>query len=213
MQTHWGFGWLFGFVGALVVGAGLVAARAAGVSWIVVGLGTIGICVGEALTGHAGSITGHPSLSVATDVAHFLGAGGWIGGLTCLVLCGLPALRVLDGSLRDVAGARLIRAYHRSATECVVVVIASALVAAWLRLGAFSDLWTTDYGSMLFRKIVFVLIAMCLGVYHWRTAVIRDWTPATARRFRRTAVAELVIGAVILAFTTLLISTALPNRP
>jgi copper transport protein len=213
MQTQWGFGWLFGLIGALVVGGGLLAARAASAGWMLVGLGVVGICVGEALTGHAGSIVGHPALGVATDVAHFLGAGGWIGGLTCLVLCGLPALRGLDASFRDVAGARLIRAYHRSATECVAVVVASALIAAWLRLGAFSDLWTTDYGSMLFRKIVFVLIAMGIGAYHWRTAVIRDWTPETARRFRRTAVAELVIGAVIIAFTTLLVSTALPNRP
>jgi methionine-rich copper-binding protein CopC/putative copper export protein len=213
MQTHWGFGWLVGFVGALLIGGGLVVARAALVGWMVVGLGVVGVCVGEALTGHAGSIAAHPALSVATDVAHFLGAGGWIGGLTCLVLCGLPALRSLDVSARDVAGARLIRAYHRSAMECVVVVVASALIAAWLRLGAFSDLWTTDYGSMLFRKIVFVLAAMGLGAYHWRTAVIPDWTSKTGDSFRRTAIAELVIGAIIIAFTTLLVSTALPHRP
>jgi putative copper export protein len=54
---------------------------------------------------------------------------------------------------------------------------------------------------------------MAIGAYHWRTAVIPDWTSETARRFRRTAMAELVVGAIIIAFTTLLISTALPHRP
>jgi putative copper export protein len=152
-------------------------------------------------------------LGISVDVAHFLGAGGWVGGLACVVVCGLPAVRALDEAFRDVAGARLVRAYHRAAMECVALVIATALVAAWLRLNAVSELWTTDYGSMLFRKIVFVLIMMAFGIYHWRTTVVPDWTPSTARRFRRSAVAELVVGAIIVAFTTLLVSTALPPHP
>jgi hypothetical protein len=54
---------------------------------------------------------------------------------------------------------------------------------------------------------------MAVGAYHWRTAVVPDWTSKTGRSFRRTAIAELVLGAIIIAFTTLLISTALPHRP
>jgi copper transport protein len=209
-DTSWGHGWFMGAAGALVVLAGLIGSRTAASGWIVAGVGAVALCVGEALTGHAGSIVGHAPLGIAADVAHFLGAGGWLGGLACVVLCGLPALRVLDVPFRDVAGSRLARAYHRAATESVVVVVASALIAAWLRLNALSDLWTTAYGSMLFRKIIFVLILMCLGAYHWRKTVIPDWTATTARRFKLTATAELVVGAVVIAFTALLVSTALP---
>jgi len=206
-------GWLFLFVGGVVVGIGFIWARAARAGWMLMGLGVAAICLGEALTGHAGSMPRQLSLSVAADVAHFLAAGGWIGGLASLVMCGLPALRTVDTVLRDVAAARLVRAYHRSAMQCVVVVVASALIAAWLRLNALSDLWTTDYGSMLFRKIVFVLVVIAFGFYHWRTAVIPDWDSKTAGRFRRTAIIELLVGAVVLAFTALLVSTALPNHP
>lgn len=212
-ETGWGHGWLFSAAGALIVFAGLVTARRVMTGWIVAGVGVVGICLGEALTGHAGSMTRHLPLAISVDVAHFLGAGGWLGGLACVVVCGLPALRVLDEGSRHVAGARLVRGYHRAAMECVVLVIATALVAAWLRLNAVSELWTTEYGSMLFRKIVFVLIMMAFGFYHWRTTVVPEWTSGTARRFRLSAAGELVVGAIIVAFTTLLVSTALPPRP
>ena len=95
----------------------------------------------------------------------------------------------------------------------MVLVAGSGLIAAWLRLGAFSDLWTTDYGSMLFRKLVFVVVVLGFGAYHWRTAVIPEWNTKTANSFRRTAIVELVVTAVVIAFTALLVSTALPTHP
>jgi len=212
MSGVWAAGWLVLFVGAAIAALALFMARRSGMGWVLAVLGIATICAGEALTGHAGSMPRYVSLSVAVDVAHFLAAGGWIGGLTCVVLCGLPALGTVEPVLRDVAGARLVRAYHRVAIECVVVVIVSAFIAAWLRLGALSDLWTTAYGSMLFRKIVFVLVVLGIGAYHWRSTVVPDWTPKTARKFGRTAVVELIVGAIVLAFTTFLISTALPTH-
>lgn len=206
-------GWLFLFIGGVVVGVGFIWARASRAGWMLMTLGVVGICLGEALTGHAGSMPRYLPLSVATDVTHFLAAGGWIGGLACLAMCGLPALRSVDTVLRDVAGARLVRSFHRSAMQCVVLVLASALIAAWLRLNALSDLWTTDYGSTLFRKIMFVLVVMGFGAYHWRTAVIPDWDSKTSGHFQRTAIVELIVSAIVLAFTAFLVSTALPNHP
>lgn len=95
--------------------------------------------------------------------------------------------------------------------QCVALLLITALIASWLRLSAFSDLWTTAYGSMLFRKIVFVIIALGFGYYHWRFMVKPEWSEATAGRFRRTAISELLTGAIILAFTALLVATALPH--
>ncbi len=213
MSGEWGIGWLIAFAGALIVAVGVLVARRSTAGWLLAAFGLVPICLGEALTGHAGSMPRFVGLSVAADVAHVLGAGGWIGGLACLVMCGIPALATVDPVLRDVAAARLVRAYHRAAIQCVVLVAGSGLVAAWLRLGAFSDLWTTDYGSMLFRKLVFVIVVLGFGFYHWRTAVIPEWNAKTANSFRRTAVIELIVGAVVLAFTALLVSTALPNHP
>ena len=109
-------GWLaFLFVGALVVvGIGL-SGRApfalGGCSW---GLASRAICLGEALTGHARLDAAAVSLSVAADVAHVLAAGGWIGGLACLVMCGLPAL----GTVEHGAPRRRRRAARSSVSSC-----------------------------------------------------------------------------------------------
>jgi putative copper export protein/methionine-rich copper-binding protein CopC len=212
-DTRWGHGWLFAATGGVISLIGLLFARVTRTGWIITGLGVIAICVGEAMTGHSGAMGRHAPLAVAADVAHFLSGGGWLGGLTCVVLCGLPALRSLDDNGRAAAGTRLANAYHRTAFDCVLLTIATALIAAWLRLNAFSDLWTTPYGTALFRKIVFVLIVLGFGAYHWRTVVTREWTATTAARFRLSATAELIVGAIVVALTTILISTALPTRP
>lgn len=208
-HTSWGFAWGIGVAGAVLAFVGLMAAQRALSGWIVAGLGLVCVCVSEALTGHAGA-SRHYALAIATDVSHVLGAGGWLGGLTALLLCGLPSLKKLDGAAAADVGGKLLKSYHSSATESVVVVVASAIIAAWLRLPAFSALWTTPYGSTLFRKIVFVIIVLIFGFYHWRKFVRRPWTDDTRVRFRRSAVAELIFGAVVVAFTAILVSQQLP---
>jgi putative copper export protein/methionine-rich copper-binding protein CopC len=212
-DTRWGHGWMFAATGGIIAIVGLFVARATRTAWIVAGLGAVAICVGEAMTGHAAAMDRHAPLAVATDVAHFLSAGGWLGGLTCVVLCGLPTLRAFDERNRVLSGARLVRSYHRIAMECVLLTILTAGIAAWLRLGALSDLWTTPYGLALLRKLIVVLVVLAFGLYHWRTAVVRDWANTTAKRFRLSATAELLAGAIVIALTTVLISTALPTSP
>jgi putative copper export protein/methionine-rich copper-binding protein CopC len=209
-DTRWGHGWTFSAVGAVVALVGFFVARTTRSAWILAGLGAVAVCVGEAMTGHAGAMGRQAPLAVAVDVAHFLSAGGWLGGLACVLLCGLPALRASDDAGRAAAGSRLVRIYHRTALECVVLTIVSALVAAWLRFPGISDLWTTEYGLALLRKIVVVVVVLAFGFFHWRRAVVRDWSAKTPKRFRISATLELLAGAVVIALTAVLISTALP---
>jgi putative copper export protein len=208
--TRWGHGWTFSAAGALVALVGLFIARTTRSAWILAGLGAVAVCVGEAMTGHPGAMGRQAPMAVAVDVAHFLSAGGWLGGLTCVLLCGLPALHTPDEAARAAAGSRLVRTYHRTAVECVALTIVSACIAAWLRFSSMSDLWTTEYGLALLRKIVVVVIVLAFGFFHWRRAVVRDWSATTPRRFRISATLELLAGAVVLALTAVLISTALP---
>jgi putative copper export protein/methionine-rich copper-binding protein CopC len=208
--TRWGFGWGVGAVGVIVAAVGLLLAGRAAIGWVIASVGIVAMCVSESLTGHSGSIA-HAPLAIAVDVAHQLGAGGWVGGLAAVLLCAFPAMKRLGDAERAAAGSRLLRAYHGAAVECVSIVIASAIVAAWLRLPRLDALWTSDYGSMLLRKIFFVIILLIFGFYHWRRMVVPAWAETSARRFRRTAAAELVIAAVVVAITVLLASTSLPT--
>jgi copper transport protein len=209
-DTRWGHGWLTGALGAVLALLGLFVAAKSPRAWFVVALGAVLICVSEALTGHAAALR-HTALSVATDVTHVLGAGAWIGALFIMVGVGLPALGRMNPADAPRAGSSLTRAYHTAAVDGVILVVLSGVIAAFLRLPAFNALWTTDYGSWLFRKLVFVLIALAFGAYHWRRVVTPEWTDDTRRRFGRSAFGELVVGVVIVALTSVLVSTSLPQ--
>lgn len=208
-NTRWGVAWAVGAVGAIVVIVGFLLAGKVFAGWIVAAIGLVVIAVSEALTGHSGSVP-HAAAAIAADVAHVLGAGGWLGGLTAVMLCGLPVLRRLDEAEANDAGAKLVRAYHGSAIECIAVVVLSAIIAAWTRFPTVSSLWTTPYGLALLRKTIFVAVVVGFGFYHWRRVVIPTWTSHTLARFRRSAAAELVFGAVVVAFTAYLIIQPLP---
>ena len=209
-ETRWGHGWSVGAAGVIAIIIGLLAARRALGGWMIAALGAVLVALGQALTGHAAS-NAHVALAVSTDVVHVLGAGGWLGGLVVIVLSALPATRRLGAAESIKAGSALVRSYHNAAVECVALVVISAAVATTLRLSAVSDLWTTPYGNMLLRKLFFVVVVLIFGLYHWRRVVSVDWADDTRGRFRRSAIVELMAGAVVVAFTALLISTALPT--
>lgn len=209
-ETRWGHGWAVGAAGAVVVLIGLVAARAKSAGWMVAAVGIVAVCTGDALTGHSGA-SNHLPLAVATDITHYLGAGGWIGGLVAVVLSGLPSLRIIGDADRPQAGSQLVRAYHGAAIECVALVLISALVASWLRLSSIGQLRTTPYGGLLFLKIALVCVVLLVGLYHWRRVVTPAWDADTKFRFQRTAVIELIIGAIVLAVTAALVATPLPE--
>jgi len=209
-DTRWGHGWAVGAAGGVVVLIGLVVARSARAGWLMAAVGVVAVCTGDALTGHSG-VSRHLALAVATDITHYLGAGGWIGGLVAVLLSGLPSLRVVGEAERPDAGYQLVRAYHGAAMECVALVIISAIVAAWLRLSSLGQLRTTPYGGLLFLKITLVCVILLFGFYHWRRVVTPQWTAETKFRFQRTATLELLVAATVVAVTAALVSTPLPE--
>jgi copper transport protein len=209
-DTRWGHGWATGALGAIFALIGLLAANRSRRGWFLAAFGAVLVALSESLTGHAAAVQ-HTALSVAADVTHVLGAGSWIGTLALMLLIGLPALRRMHPPDAPRAGSTLTRAYHTAAVDGVILVVISGTIAAVLRLPTFSALWTTDYGSWLYRKLVFVLIALAFGVYHWRRVAIPDWTSDTHRKFSRSALAEFAVGLVIVALTAMLVSTPMPS--
>lgn len=207
--TNWGTAWAIGLAGAVVAFIGFVVGSRSISGFAVAAIGLVAVCVSEALTGHSGAVR-HSAAAVAADVAHVLGAGGWLGGLTTMIICAMPLLKKLDAREAASAGKRLLHAYHGTAVECVTIVVLSAIISAWTRFPTVSAIWTTPYGQMLLRKLIFVAVVLGFGFYHWRKIVLPEWNEDTAFRFKRTAALELLFGAVVVAFTALLISTQLP---
>jgi putative copper export protein len=89
--------------------------------------------------------------------------------------------------------------------------LVSGVVSAWLHLRMFSDLWTTPYGSWLFRKLVGVGVMAGCGAYNWKKAgprLIRDGVEGPIRRSIRL---ELAVGALVLLATAVLVASPLPG--
>lgn len=210
-ETTWGAGWLVGAAGVVIVAVGLVMSRSAWMGWFIAGVGAVAIALSQGLTGHAAA-SKQVALAAAIDVAHVLGAGGWIGGLAALTLCGLAATRRAERAGGPRLSHQVVRAYHRSAVECVTIVLVTAVAAigvAWFRLGQPTVFWTSAYGRILLIKMAFAAVLLGFGWFHWRTAVIPEWTDDTGFRFKRSVAVELLVGAGIVAVTAVLISTGL----
>jgi putative copper export protein/methionine-rich copper-binding protein CopC len=209
-ETTWGRGWLVGGIGATLLLAGLMAARWLAGAWYVAAAGALAVAVSPALTGHAAA-EDSALLAITVDALHVLGAGAWLGTLLLVVLAGLPAaLRRVPGE-RGPAAASILRAFHPLALICVPLVVVSGLTSAWMRLDSFAALTTSRYGTYLLIKVVLFLCVALTGAYNWRRMLPKLGDEAGARRIRRTASLELIIGAVVVAITAALVVTPPPN--
>src|SRR5690242_20705566 len=103
--------------------------------WLVAALGAAAIGIAPALTGHA-STTQPVGVSIVLDIGHVLAASAWLGTLLTLLFAALPLVRGRLGGREVRPGpvvAALVRAFHPVALFCAAVVIATGLVAAWMR--------------------------------------------------------------------------------
>jgi copper transport protein len=214
--SSWGAGWLVGIAGIVLAACGFAIARRArgGTGWAIAALGALAIVVAPALTGHARA-TNPVGLAVATDVLHVGAVCAWVGSLMALLFTALPFVRgqrtmsaIESGPL--VAG--LVRAFHPVALTCAATVIATGVVASWLRLPTVASLWESTYGRVLLLKLAFVGIVVVLGAVNWRRMLPALGDDRAAQRITRTAGAELTVAALVLAVTAVLVSTSPPER-
>lgn len=210
-STTWGWGWLLQAAGLAAAGAGLWAARSGRSSgWAFAAAGAVALAFSLALSGHAAATEGRTLLVILADGLHVLGAGGWLGSLLMVVMVGLPlAVRMEPGS-RGGAVASLINAFSPTALAFAGVVVATGVFAAWVHLGAFSDLWRSEYGRTLLLKIGVLLGVFGAGAYNWLKVRPSLGTEAAAGRLRRSATFELGVAVLVLAVTAVLVATPPP---
>jgi putative copper export protein len=210
-DTSWGHGWLLGAAGIIVAALGFVVARRTTAGWVIAATGAVALTLSQSLTGHAGAETDRLTVSITANTIHLLTAGAWIGGLISVVLAGLPVLRRQGETAGRVAGSSMVRAYHDIAFPSAILVALTGLANTWLRIGGFGALWSSAYGRVLVTKIALFLTLLVFGYHHWRTAVAPNWDQTSASRFRRTALLELLVGAIVLIATAALVSMATPE--
>jgi copper transport protein len=194
---------------AALLQGGERAARSPG--WRVGALAvTLGLLRTTGMAGHNAEGT-HPGWGAVADLVHLLGVSVWLGGLTLLLLGVLPRRRPEELSAA-------VSGYSTLAGVSVAAIAVAGAVLAWQIVGSFGALFHTGYGHLLLLKLA-VLAAVLLiaqGSRSWvRTrldiAVLLRGDRATVRPFVYSVAAETGLVLVVLAATSLLVTSA-PGR-
>lgn len=208
--TLWGWGWLVGAAGTLLIAGSLIFGRGRRAAWRATAFGTIVLALSFSLTGHATSAS-KPVLYVMLDCIHVMAAGGWLGTLLVVAVVGLRTVLALPTEQRGHAASELINAFSTFALLCAATLVVTGFVAAWSHLPSVPALWQTHYGQALFRKLVVIAMTALVGAFNWRVIRPRLSNAATIPLLRRSAAAELTIGLAVVILTAILVGTSPPD--
>ena len=211
LHTVWGTGWIAQMSVVIVaIGGFAMARRASRAGWTVSLIAAMLLAFTPAFAGHAVAAPRFTAIAILADGLHVLGAGGWLGSLLVVVAVGIPVALTLAPSDRGPAVAALINAFSPLALGFAALVAASGLVSAWLHLEHISALWQSDYGRVLLIKLGVLSLVVLSGAYNWLRVRPTLGDARGAVRIRRSAIAELLIGTVVLAVTAILTATSTP---
>lgn len=226
--TAWGATWLWGVAGAVVAVSGFGAAAGGyKAGWWVGGGAAVALGTFPAFMGHASGGDGPRTLTLAADALHMWSAGGWIGGLVFVLYAerrwrrvalesGVPGQETAAGG-RPLTGQplpsllpTLVPLFSPLAVTCVVALIVTGTVAAWVHVPSLSAITGSPYGRTLLLKLILVGVVMGLGFLNWKKLTPRLRNSDGSDALRRAASLELLVVQAVLAVTALLVRTAPP---
>jgi putative copper resistance protein D len=156
-----------------------------------------------ALTGHGGATPGAAGIvHLASDAAHAIAAGIWVGGLVPLALLFAAARR--DADDRALAAARATtRRFSTLGIACVATLLATGIVNAIFLVGSVPALLGTSYGQLLTAKIALFLVMVATAAVNRLklTPRLAEHDPGAAiamRPLQRNSLLEAALGLVIL---------------
>jgi len=113
-------------------------------------------------TGHAQIEEGSMNvIHVASDAAHLLAAGAWLGGLVLLGFILLDYSRGDGEPIVDVD--RILLRFSSMGYVAVATLIVSGLVNSWFLVNSVSNLLKTPYGQILLGKLALFAAMLVLA--------------------------------------------------
>jgi putative copper resistance protein D len=207
-----GRAWLATVIIAAVVATLLVAVRSLTGLALTGILAVIGL-VPMALIGHSASSSDHEG-AVNSLFLHLVGAALWVGGIAVLALLG----RTLAGGpdRRDRAGAAAgagrgrgvvraadateatLRRFSALALFAFLLVVASGVINALIRLPDLGALFTSAYGQLILAKATLAVVLGGIGFMHRQWVIPQLGRGASARRvlWQLIGVEAVVMGVV-----------------
>lgn len=208
--TPWAAGWWLGLVCAALVAGGLLLRkehRIRPTGWRVIAVCALLLPVVPALSGH-GWADSPRAVSVVATCLHVVAAGGWVGGLACLLwvnarLPGQPG-KGAAASPDEPGLAGMVSAFSRVAQAAVAVLLATGALKTWMHIDAASQLWTTPWGRALLVKAAIVAGVLALGFWNWRVVRPRLERGEGGAGPMRAAFAEVLLGMAAVVATAFL---------
>ena len=210
MGSTFGRGWLLLVATVTVLLIRLRSSRP--VQWrSLVGV-VVALAISASFLGHPAAVPDVPLLAMSLDAVHVLAAGGWTGGILMLTFAALPQLVTVPASDRVELARGLLRSFTPLALSCAAVLAVTGAAGAWLQLRELGLVLGSEYGLMLVRKLVFVVIIAALGAYHWRVVQPAISSDRSAARLRTSLAIDAAFVLLVLVATALLTGTAPPVR-
>jgi len=183
----------------------LAASRRIGWGW---GVAAVGVIARSFLNLFSGN------LMRLVNPLHMLTAGLWIGTLFVLAIAGIGTVlrHPAAAGRRGPLVAAMVHAFSPLALTMGGLLVLSGVITAWNHLPSIDALWTTVYGAMLFRKLIFVAMVFALGAWNWRRQRPTLGSEEAARSIRRSAWWELGVAGIVMVLTAILVSVPSPKE-
>ncbi len=177
-------------------------------SWIAAAVFALAAASTPAFAGHAAAVEQMAAVPIFNDAVHLIAASAWLGTLAVLLFAGIPAVvRASHQPFTDAAA--LVRMFSPLALFAAAVAIFTGTVSAFVHIKAIPELWTTPYGKTLSIKLLVVMLTATTGAYNWKVVSPRLGSSEATLHVRRSALAEIIIAATIIAVTAVLVALPL----
>jgi putative copper export protein len=206
LQSRWGHGWKIQLAAALILTIACAINSRRRDAWPLATLAALVFASTIPLLGHAAGDIRREAL----HVMHILGASIWLGTLAIVLVVRVPESNldsIVQESGRHVR-LLILRNFWPIAFPSACAAAAAGLVAAYLYLGAFGNLWTTAYGRILLLKMLFVGAIGGCGFVNWRRLRRMDVSETGSLAI---VILETVLAAVVVLATSLLTETGHPG--
>lgn len=208
--STWGRGWLLQVAATIALLFGLRAAMP--VRWSALAYVAGALAISASFLGHPAAVPDVAGLAMSLDAIHVLAAGGWAGAIIMLAFAALPQVLRMPVVNRVETARSLLRAFTPLALSCAAILAVTGAVGGWLQLRDPGLILGSEYGLMLFRKVVVVLMIAALGAYHWRVVQPSVGSDRSVVRLRGSLVLDVAFVLVVLVLTAILTGTAPPVR-
>lgn len=155
--------------------------------------------LGFAITGHSRAST-PAALTTLADAVHLVAVALWIGGLVTVFLS--------FQHRRPQFVAKVVERFSWTAFITFSAAALVGLVLAWSEVRALRALTTTTYGWVLIAKVLTVGAVGAIALYNRRRLVPHIADSGSRSALARTVTLEIIGFLLIIAFTTMLVTTA-----